>query len=119
MAFYSLIIEQLRRGKVTIVDSLQLSEGKTQEVVGLLGALSGAAKGRNSGSGQPKTLVVLDHPEEKMVRGARNLAYVRVRQLQGTLLSDLTWAERLMLTAAAAEQALKEAERWLVRPSES
>lgn len=119
MAFYGLLTERLRLGETVVVDSLQLSEGKTREMMGLLKAVTGAGEDGDSGAARWKMLILLHRPEEKLVRAAGNLANVRVRLLQGAGFADLVWADRLIFTAAAAEEALREAGKWLAKPTGS
>jgi ribosomal protein L4 len=114
-----LLAERLRRGDVVVVDSLPLSEGKTQEILRLVKTITGAMEGAEVDLGKSKLLILLNRPEEKLVRAAGNLSNLRVRLLQGVLLADLLWADRLILTAPVAQDVFKEAEKWLVKPSKS
>lgn len=119
VAFYSLLTERMLGPGTVVVDRVELSEGKTKEMLRLLEALKGVEKGGYHGVGQPKIVILWDRAEEKVVRAAANLANVRVRVLREAALSDLLWADRLILTAPAAEEALKEAEKWLAKPTAS
>jgi len=117
VAFYSLLVERLQGGEALVVESLQVSEGKTREVVKLLGTLIGEAK--DGEASYPKVLLILPGSDEKLSRAAGNVANVRVCALQGMSFSDLLWADRLILAAAAAEEALEEAGKWLVKRTAS
>jgi len=116
MAFYGLLTERLSLGESVVVDSLPVQEGKTREVVRLLRALT-EEKGDvgHHRAHSRRILVLLDRPAAELVRAAANLGGVRVRLLQGVSFGDLVWAERLVFTTAAAREALKEAEKWLVK----
>ena len=116
MAFYGFLTERLCLGESVVVDSLPVLEGKTSEVERLLTALTEGKRDMGHRRARSRRiLLLLDRPVVELVRAAANLGGVRVRLLQGVPLGDLVWAERLVFTAAAAKEALKEAEKWLVK----
>jgi len=95
LAIKCMLSDKQGSGTLTIIQALDLAEGKTQEIVQLLGAL--AIEG--------STLVVTRDPDEKIKRSARNLQ--KVKTLPAALLNvgDLLQYESLVMTTDAVRQA--------------
>ncbi|MCL0102184.1 50S ribosomal protein L4, partial [Dehalococcoidia bacterium] len=95
LAIKCMLSDKHGSGTLTVIQALDLTDGKTQEVVKLLGALSI----------QGSTLVVTRNPDEKVKRSAKNLS--KVKTLPAALLNvgDLLQYESLVMTVDAVRQA--------------
>ncbi|MGE4605679.1 MAG: 50S ribosomal protein L4 [Myxococcota bacterium] len=83
---------RLAEGDVTVVDSLSVDDYKTREVVKVLDALSLGSTG---------ALIVIDEPDEKLQRSARNIPGVTVLLVAGLNVYDVLRHKKLLLTKAA------------------
>lgn len=97
VALKSVLADRLRGGNLTVVDSIELEEGKTKRVVAMLEAL---------GVGED-VLIVSGPANEALERGARNLPKVKVLRTEGVNVYDVLRHKHLVLTRAACD-ALKE-----------
>jgi len=79
-------------GAITVVDALPIEEFKTRRILEILDALSLAEK---------DVLIVIDAPDEKVERSARNLPNVGVVRVAGLNVYDVLRHERLLVTKAA------------------
>ncbi len=77
---------------VTVVDSLSVDEYKTREVVKVLDALSLGGGG---------VLIVIDEPDDKLQRSARNIPGVTVLPVAGLNVYDVLRHRKLLLTKAS------------------
>ena len=95
LAIKCMLSDKHGTGTLTVIQALELSDGKTQEIVQLLGSLSI----------QGSTLVVTKNPDDKVKRSARNLR--KVKTLPAALLNvgDLLQYESLVMTVDAVRQA--------------
>lgn len=97
VALKSVLADRKRGGNLTVVDSIELEEGKTKRVVAMLEAL---------GVGD-NVLIVNGEANDALERGARNLPKVKVLRTEGVNVYDVLRYKHLLLTKAAVE-ALKE-----------
>lgn len=97
VALKSVLADRQRGGNLTVVDSIELDEGKTKKVVAMLEAL---------GIGD-NCLIVNGEENAALERGARNLPKVKVLRTEGVNVYDVLRYKHLLLTKAAVE-ALKE-----------
>ncbi len=96
-ALKSVLADRLRSGNLTIVDSIELEEGKTKRVLAMLAALGIT----------DNVLIVNGEANESLERGARNLHKVKVLRTVGVNVYDVLRYKHLLLTKSAVE-ALKE-----------
>ncbi|MDG2305179.1 MAG: 50S ribosomal protein L4 [Candidatus Binatia bacterium] len=97
VALKSVLADRLRGGNLTVVDSIELDEGKTKRVLGMLEALGI----------ESNVLIVNGEANEFLERGARNLHKVKVLRTEGVNVYDVLRYKHLLLTKSAVE-ALKE-----------
>lgn len=91
-ALRSALSHRLAEDDVTVVDSLSVDDYKTREVVKVLDALSLGSTG---------ALIVIDEPDEKLQRSARNIPGVTVLLVAGLNVYDVLRHKKLLLTKAA------------------
>jgi len=89
----SIISELLRSGRMTVVESFDVSEAKTKLVAAQLKTL-----------GKTDVLIVSDEPSEALVLGARNIPHVEVTDLAGLNPYSLLRHEDVIITADAAKK---------------
>ncbi|HBK55630.1 MAG TPA: 50S ribosomal protein L4 [Xanthomonadales bacterium] len=97
-AMASILSELNRLGRLKIVDSFDVEQAKTRELVAKLDALDA-----------PNALVVTENASEALYLAARNLPYVVVTDVQGLDPVGLVGAEHVVMTA----EAVKKIEEWL------
>ena len=98
-AAISAILSELNRlGRLKVVDSFDVSEPKTREMVAKLKALEVS-----------KPLIITEDASESLYLAARNLPYVEVRDVQGVDPVSLISAEYVVITVEAE----KKIEEWL------
>ncbi|HPF73680.1 MAG TPA: 50S ribosomal protein L4 [Xanthomonadaceae bacterium] len=98
-AAISAILSELNRlGRLKVVDSFDVSEPKTREMVAKLKALEVS-----------KPLIITEDASESLYLAARNLPYVEVRDVQGVDPVSLISAEYVVITV----EAVKKIEEWL------
>lgn len=97
VALKSVLADRQRGGNLTVVDTIELDEGKTKRVVAMLEALGI----------DDNVLIVNGEANESLERGARNLPKVKVLRTEGVNVYDVLRYKHLLLTKAAVE-ALKE-----------
>lgn len=82
--------DRVREGRLIILDNLELSEGKTKELIAKLQNLTPLVKGK-------RILFVIPDKKEKLMRAARNLPLVRIDLAANLNLLDLLWAESILI----------------------
>ena len=97
VALKSVLADRLRSGSLTVVESIELEEGKTKRVIAMLEALGI----------EDNVLIVNGAENEALERGARNLPKVKVLRTEGVNVYDVLRYKHLILTKSAVE-ALKE-----------
>src|SRR5690606_25511390 len=98
-AAISAILSELNRlDRLKVVDSFDVSEAKTREMVAKLKALDVS-----------KPLIITEDASEALYLAARNLPYVEVRDVQGVDPVSLISAEYVVITV----DAVKKIEEWL------
>ena len=93
LAFKSAMTSKLQDGDIIVVDSLNLTEGKTKLMAGVLKALKA----------DRKALVVLPERNENVVRATANLAEAKTTYVNTLNVYDILNAGKLVLTKAALE----------------
>lgn len=91
-ALRSALSHRLAEGDITIVDSIDLDEFKTQRVVEMLRGLS---------LGDMSVLIVIDVKNEHLQRSARNLPAVNVLLVEGVNVYDVLRHRKLLVTKPA------------------
>mgnify|MGYP001003451696 CR=1 FL=1 len=98
-AAISVILSELnRQSRLTVVDSIDVSEPKTKALV---------AKLEEMKVGSP--LIVTESGSENLYLAARNIPYVQIRDVQGLDPAALVGAQHVVMTA----EAVKKVEEWL------
>jgi large subunit ribosomal protein L4 len=98
-AAISVILSELnRQSRLTVVDSIDVSEPKTKALV---------AKLEEMKVGSP--LIVTENGSENLFLAARNIPYVQIRDVQGLDPAALVGAQHVVMTA----EAVKKVEEWL------
>jgi len=97
-AVASILSELNRLGRLKIVDSIDVAQPKTRELVSTLKALE-----------VNRPLIVTESGSEALYLAARNLPYVQVRDVQGMDPVSLIGAEHVVITT----EAVKKVEEWL------
>ena len=94
LALLSVLSDKARQSDVLLLDSLELKEGKTKEIVSILSALnvSGPA------------LIVTDGPNKKLVQSAGNVGGVRTLPVQVLNTLDLLNKKQLIITVDAVKR---------------
>ncbi len=93
LAFKSAMTAKLNAGGIIVVDALNLKEGKTKLMAGVLKAL----KAEN------RALVVLPEKDENVVRATANLAKAKTAYVNTLNVYDILNADKVILTKAAKE----------------
>jgi large subunit ribosomal protein L4 len=91
-ALRSALSQRAREGALTVVEALELEEIKTRRMAELLKGL---------GLGEHGVLIVIEAPNPKVERSARNLPGVSVLRAEGLNVYDVLRHPRLLLTRAA------------------
>ena len=91
VALKSALADQLRTGNLTVVDEIELAEGKTKQVVAMLSAL---------GVGED-ALIVSGDRNDALERAARNLPKVKVLRTEGVNVYDVLRYKHLVVTKSA------------------
>ena len=98
-AAISVILSELnRQSRLTVVDSLDVAEPKTEALVAKLAEMK---------VGSP--LIVTESGSENLYLAARNIPYVQIRDVQGLDPAALVGAQHVVMTA----EAVKKVEEWL------
>jgi len=98
-AAISVILSELnRQSRLTVVDSLDVTEPKTKALVAKLAEIK---------VGSP--LIVTESGSENLYLAARNIPYVQIRDVQGLDPAALVGAQHVVMTA----EAVKKVEEWL------
>ena len=112
IALRSALSLRASENKIIVVDVFS-TDGKTKSVAAALTALQIADQPRNRQGVGPKALIVDGNDNQKLVRGAKNLARSQWLAPEGLNVYDILRHETLVLTQAALDQittALKGAE---------
>lgn len=91
-AFLSAVSEKIRQNQVTMLDNLTLSEAKTKLVASVVDAL------KLSG----KTIFVIDGYDATVVRAARNMENVEIRDAANISVYDVVSTRNIVMTKDAA-----------------
>ena len=94
LALLSVLSDKARQSDVLLLDSLELKEGKTKEIVSILSALN------VSGS----ALIVTDGTNKKLVQSAGNVGGVRTLPVQVLNTLDLLNRKQLIITVDAVKR---------------
>jgi large subunit ribosomal protein L4 len=97
-AISSILSELNRHGRLKIVDSIEVSQAKTRELVAKLASLEVS-----------RPLLVTESGNEALYLAARNIPYVQVRDVQGLDPVSLVGADYVVMTV----DAVKKVEEWL------
>ena len=97
-AMSAILSELNRQGRLTIVESFEIAEPKTKDLVAKLKAMDVA-----------RPLIVTETGNEALYLAARNIPYVEVRDVQGMDPATLVGAHNVIMTA----DAVKKIEEWL------
>ena len=84
-ALFTVLSEKLRQKQVIVLDSLNIQKAKTKELVEILNSLPFEKK---------STLLVLPSMDEKLIRAAQNIPYlktVQARELSVLQLTQITY----------------------------
>jgi large subunit ribosomal protein L4 len=91
-ALRSALAMRLRENALTVVDKIEIADGKTKSVVAMLGAL-----------GIEKALIITEAANPLLERAARNLPMVKVLRAEGANVYDILRYPHLVVTQAAVE----------------
>ena len=94
LALLSVLSDKARHSDLLLLDSLELKEGKTKEIVSILSALNVS----NS------ALIVTDGPNKKLVQSAGNVGGVRTLPVQVLNTLDLLNKKQLIITVDAVKR---------------
>lgn len=97
-AISSILSELNRHGRLKIVDSIEVAQPKTRELVAKLAALE-----------VTRPLLVTESGSEALYLAARNIPYVQVRDVQGLDPVSLVGSDYVVMTV----DAVKKVEEWL------
>jgi len=92
LALYSSLSSRANDGDILVIKSLEFSEPKTKEFAGILA---------NIDIGGKKTLIVVDGPDESIVKSARNIPGVKLMPANMVNTYDVMWADKILLTQSA------------------
>jgi large subunit ribosomal protein L4 len=98
-AMCAILSELNRQGRLTVVESFEMSEPKTKLMIAKLDTL-GLSK---------RPMIVTENGSDALYLAARNIPYVEVRDVQGLDPAALVGAEHVIMTA----EAVKKIEEWL------
>lgn len=99
-ALRAAIAAKLAAGEVSVIESVEVPDGKTKSLAARLGGL---------GRGNPSTLLVVAEPRETVTRAARNLAWLTVETPTHVSVHQLMAAHRVVFERGgllALEEAL-------------
>lgn len=91
-ALRSALSHHVKQGSLVVIDEIAIAEYKTKQVVELLSGLELASD---------RILIVIDQPNEILMRAARNLPRVVVLPVEGLNVYDVLLANKLLFTKAA------------------
>ncbi|MBX3025354.1 50S ribosomal protein L4 [bacterium] len=91
-ALRSALAMRLRENALTVVDKIDIPDGKTKSVLAVLGAL-----------GLDKALIITEAANPLLERAARNLPMVKVLRAEGANVYDILRYPHLVVTQAAVE----------------
>lgn len=92
LALFSSLSSRANDGDILVIKSLEFSEPKTKEFAGILA---------NIDIGGKKTLVIVDGPDESIVKSARNIPGVKLMPANMVNTYDVMWADKILLTQSA------------------
>lgn len=90
LGFFSVLTDKAKENRLIVVENLELTAGKTQELKSVLKKLPSLENGR-------KLLLLLPRADAKLERAARNLPNVKVSLANNLNLLDLLWADLLIV----------------------
>ena len=88
-ALFSTLSEKFRQNEVLLLDSLKLENGKTKELAKIFQGLP---------SGTKSTLLILPNMDTNLIRGARNIPYLKTVQARELSVLHLTQVTFVVLT---------------------
>jgi large subunit ribosomal protein L4 len=91
-ALRSALAMRLRENALTVVDKIEIADGKTKSVLQVLGAL-----------GLEKTLIIVEAANPLLERAARNLPGVKVLRVEGANDYDILRHTHLVVTREAVD----------------
>jgi large subunit ribosomal protein L4 len=91
-ALRSALAMRLRENALTVIDKIEIADGKTKSVVAMLAAL-----------GLEKTLIIIEAANPLLERAARNLPTVKVLRAEGANVYDILRYPHLVVTQAAVD----------------
>lgn len=91
-ALRSALAMRLRENALTVIDKIDIADGKTKSVVQVLAAL-----------GLEKALIVIEAANPLLERAARNLPTVKVLRVEGANVYDILRHPHLVVTRAAVD----------------
>jgi len=91
-ALFMVLSDKAREEKIYCIDDLKIEAGKTKDLVKILKGLSG----KLSKFG-PKTLFVIGHKDEMLLRAAKNLQNVRVTAGMSLNILDILTADNVVI----------------------
>jgi len=94
LALLSVLSDKARQSDVLLLDSLELKEGKTKEIVSILSALKVS----------DPALIVTDGTNKKLVQSAGNVEHVRTLPVQVLNTLDLLNKKQLIITVDAVKR---------------
>ena len=93
-AIRSILTQKANDQRITVVDGVDASSGKTKDLVRQLEPITGGVR----------CVWLLDKPNAMLVRAGRNIPWLRMRACDTVTAHDLYYSERVLLTPAAAER---------------
>jgi large subunit ribosomal protein L4 len=91
-ALRSALAMRLRENALTVIDKIEIADGKTKSVVAMLAAL-----------GLEKALIIIEAANPLLERAARNLPTVKVLRAEGANVYDILRYPHLVVTQAAVD----------------
>jgi large subunit ribosomal protein L4 len=91
-ALRSALAARLREGALTVVDKIEIADGKTKSVLQVLQAL-----------GLERALIIIEAANPLLERAARNLPTVKVLRAEGANVYDILRHPQLVVTRAAVD----------------
>lgn len=99
-AFLAAISQKIRQNEFTVLDKLEIAEGKTKLVATVADAL------KLSG----RTIFVIDEPNELLLRATKNMPEVQVQEVRTLSVYDVVASSNLVFTQSAVAK-LEEANK--------
>ncbi len=90
LGLFAVLSSRAQEGRLAVMDNLELSSGKTRELVAKLAALGTILKGK-------RILIITAEKPEALQRAARNLPEVKLCLAKNLNLLDLLWSESIIV----------------------